>query len=178
MALKKQKFSKAPVSTKVAVIATTISLIIFAAIGYVYYKNSSAASVTNAVGYYNYASIANLGGSVFISYDEIPGIGQQTVGDVGPGGKLSYVMAGKAVPKQTCYVARAFSSPKAPVPVTSVSTTFVGIKSSTTYSLPVDGNYHQLCLYTGTSAQLPYNVYNRSSAAAGYVLVYQTTVYY
>ena len=152
---------------------------LFSALGVALLHFTSAAppQPPQQIGYYGLTSVANNDGvSVFTSQDQVPGLGAQYVADITPGNKLTYVMAGKLAPTNTCYYLRAYNSPKSAVQVTSADVTLVGTGSSRTVTLPTDDLYREVCVPAGKQAQLPYNVANLSTAA--YILVYQTIVKY
>jgi hypothetical protein len=150
---------------------------IFALFGVWYLVGSHAATTSYApIGYYNYASVANLNQGVFTTTDTIAGLGAQTVADIEPGQKLTFVLTGKLAPSTMCYAVRIYNSPKSVTQVTNADVTFVGTGSSLTVNLPADDSYREVCVPAGRKAQLSYNVANLSPAA--YVLIYQATAHY
>ncbi len=138
----------------------------------------SHAATLHYLGYNNNTSVANNNGtSVFTSQDYLAGIGAQNVSDIIPGAKLIYnYFPGKTAFSSVCYQVRVYNSPKAATQVTSANITFVGLGNSKTMTLPVDSNYHEVCVASGKSSQLGYNIWNQSALA--YVLVYQAVTYY
>jgi hypothetical protein len=154
-------------------------ILAFAGIGGWIIIDSFAAVPSNPqVGFYNYASVSNINQNNVYSYpDAVAGIGSQTIINILPTGKMTFVTGGKLVPTTICYFAKVYNSPKDSPPGTSATATFVGTGSSKTVTLPDDGNYHEVCVPSGNKAQLPFNVENRSASGPS-VFVYQAVVKY
>ncbi len=151
-----------------------IFVLLFAGIGSYLLMQSHAATVPYSQ-FLTYTNAAQTSG-VSTATDYVNQVGTQTVSQVAAGGQLTYVVGGKTAIKSMCYFLRAVN-PKGVGTTATVELT--NQYKSTVISLPVAGDYQELCVGSAKSGTLkPYNVYNKSAQDGPQVLVYQTVVNY
>lgn len=101
-------------------------------------------------------------------------VGSQSVSQVAPGGKLTYVQGLKGTIKSVCYYVSVQpmkgGSLTATVEFTSPTET---LTTNLTYTDATANTYHGVCVGAGRKTSPGYNVYNKSPATGPNILVYQ-----
>ena len=172
-------FSKRSLTVKGAWLSSygvlAVFVLLFALIGAYMLVRSRAATVSYSQ-FLNYQSAAQTAGVTNIPV-QINSLGQQTVSQVAPGAKLTYLLGGKITIANECYYVQV-------LPLKGGGTTatveFTGQGNSITRKLTYDanqaGNYQKICVSSGSQTLKDYNIFNKSPAEGPALLVYEDII--